>query len=105
MKHFIRVCCCLLLLVSLVSCGIFRKQDAAEKQMKKNEKLQRKKAKEADKMYRKAIKKHMKIQQKSVRKKMKKSYGRSGRVNDNRREFFLVRWFKGGIKTKRSSGK
>lgn len=105
MKRLIAYFFCFLILITIPSCGIFRKQDPADKQMKKNAKVQRKKAKEADKMYRKAIRKHMRMQQKSTRKKMKKSYGRSGRINDNKREFFLVRWVRGGIKTKRSSGK
>lgn len=105
MKRFFTLFLFAIFVLALSSCGIFRKKDGADKQMKKLEKMQAKKAKEADKMYRKAIKKHMKIQQKSVRKKMKKSYARSGRVNDNRREFFLKRWIKGGLRKKKSTGK
>lgn len=44
---------------------------------------------------RKAVKKHHKrIQTKAVRKRMKKSRATAARNHDNRREFFLKRWFK-----------
>lgn len=44
---------------------------------------------------RKAIKKHHKrLQTKKVRKRMKSSRKSANRYNENKREFFLIRWFK-----------
>lgn len=44
---------------------------------------------------RKMVKQHHKrLQTKTVQKRMKKNKKKSERVNDNRREFFLKRWFK-----------
>ena len=91
---------------TLSSCGVFKKQDPAEKKLRALEKKKMQNEKEADDMYRTAIKKHMKSQTKAVRKRMKGSYAKSDRINDNKREFFLIRWFRGGSKTtKAKSGK
>jgi len=73
------------------------------KSKRKIRKIQRKESAEKrrkEKAERKAIKAHHKrIQTKKVRKRMKKSKNRATLNNDNRREFFLVRWFKKKKKT------
>lgn len=92
----------LIISVTHTSCALFKKQDPADKQMKVLEKKQRQKEKEAQKIYKKAIKKHMGMQSKNTRKMMKRGYGRADRVNDNKRDFFLKRWFQSGLKKKRS---
>ena len=83
------------------SCALFRKQDPADKQMKVLEKKQREKEKEELKIYKKAIKKHMKIQSKGSKKLMKRGYAKGDRINDNKREFFIKRWFQSGLNKKR----
>jgi hypothetical protein len=62
----------------------------------KQRKAEKKKAKqqaELDKAIRKGKKQHEKLQTKQTKKMMKKSRKKSKRWNDNRREFFLKRWF------------
>lgn len=73
----------------------------AEKSIKKERtlrKIDRKAAierRKREKAERKAIKAHHKrIQTKTVRKRMKKSKGKARLNNENRREFFVKRWFK-----------
>lgn len=41
----------------------------------------------------KKLKNHRKIQTKAVQKRMKKNKKKSERINENKREFFLQRWF------------
>jgi hypothetical protein len=68
------------------------------KQELKSNKQVRKEARERKKMERaerKAIKKyHKRLQTKKVRKRMKSNRRKTARYNDNKREFFLIRWFK-----------
>jgi hypothetical protein len=67
-------------------------------------KLERKEAKERrkkEKAERKAVKAHHKrLQTKEVRKRMKRSKKRATLNNDNKREFFVKRWFKKKKKVK-----
>jgi len=64
---------------------------AKRKKAKKEWKEHRK----AEKDGKKAIKEHhKKIQSKDTQKRMKQSKKKSARINANKREFFLKRWFK-----------
>jgi uncharacterized protein YlxW (UPF0749 family) len=66
--------------------------------VRKQIKKERKEKRKLEKAERKAIEKHHKrIQTKDVQKRMKKSRKTSYRNNENKREFFMKRWF-----TKRS---
>ena len=69
----------------------FREEMKSDRQVRK----ERREKKKLEKEERKAIEKHHKrIQTKAVRKRMKASRRKSKRYNDNKREFFLVRWYK-----------
>ena len=63
------------------------------REQKKAEKKKAKQAAELDKAIRKGKKQHEKLQSKQTKKMMKKSRKKSKRWNENRREFFLKRWF------------
>ena len=63
------------------------------REQKKADKKKAKQAAELDKAIRKGRKQHEKLQSKQTKKMMKKSRKKSKRWNDNRREFFLKRWF------------
>jgi hypothetical protein len=74
-----------------------RQELRKKKQARKESRAKRK----LEKAERKAVKKHHKrIQTKAVRKRMKSSKKTSVRVNENKKEFFLKRWF-----TKSKKGK
>ena len=60
-------------------------------QLQKQDELKKQKSEEAMEARRQ---KHIDIQTKAVQKRMKKSKRRSKRINDNRKEFFLSRWFR-----------
>jgi uncharacterized protein YlxW (UPF0749 family) len=63
------------------------KQKAAKKKWKEQRKLERQQAK--------AVKDHHKrIQTKKTRKEMRKTRKKGDKARGNKREFFLVRWFK-----------
>ena len=66
---------------------------SASKQEKKIEKMKEKRMEEDLKLYQKAIKRHNKIQSKDTQKRMKKDRKHAFRHNENKREFFLKRWF------------
>ena len=70
-----------------------REQENADKTKKKIGRLKAKVGMEKEKLEKKIIKKYQKIQTKEVRKRMKQSKRKANRVNENRREFFLIRWF------------
>ncbi len=59
-------------------------------QLHKQDELKKQKSEEAMESRRQ---KHIDIQTKAVQKRMKKSKKKSKRINDNRKEFFLSRWF------------
>lgn len=73
-----------------------KKKDVESARIKrKKDKLQWKEKREKEKKNRKAIKAHeKKLQTKETRKRMKKNKQKSNRVNQNKREFFLIRLFK-----------
>jgi ABC-type transport system involved in cytochrome bd biosynthesis fused ATPase/permease subunit len=62
-----------------------------EAQLKKQDEIKKQQSEEAMEARRQ---KHLDIQTKKVRKRMKKNKKKSKRINDNRREFFLTRWFR-----------
>lgn len=64
-----------------------------KKQAKADKKKEEQKKKE-EKAHQKALDRHLKIQTKDTRKRMKASKKKSKRLNENKREFFMVRWFK-----------
>ena len=71
-----------------------RDQDKADKTKRSIGRLKAKMGIEKDKLTKKIIKKYQKIQTKEVRKRMKKSKRKANRINENKREFFLTRWFR-----------
>jgi len=67
----------------------------SERKLRKEERKEARERRRKEKAERKAIKAHHKrIQTKTVRKRMKSSKKRATLNNENRREFFLKRWFK-----------
>ncbi len=62
-----------------------------EAQLQKQEDIKKQQSEEAMEARRQ---KHLDIQTRKVRKRMKKNKKKSKRINDNRREFFLTRWFR-----------
>jgi hypothetical protein len=74
--------------------GPKEKSFQSERKLRKLERKEAREKRKKEKAERKAIKKHHKrIQTKDVQKRMKKSRKRAIRNNDNKREFFLKRWF------------
>jgi len=72
-----------------------KKAEASKREIRKRERKEYKERKRKEKQERKAIKAHHKrLQTKAVRKRMKRSKKRATLHNENRREFFLKRWFK-----------
>lgn len=81
-----------LLLIPLVNYG----QDeprSVKKRKAQLEKQEKTKQKEAEKGKEAALDKHMRIQTKETQKRMKKNKKKSKRLNNNRKEFFIKRWF------------
>lgn len=70
---------------------IIQKQKKMEREVIKK---QKEKEKEQLKKYQEAVKRHASIQDKKTRKAMKKEYKKSRRLKENRKEFFMKRWFK-----------
>jgi hypothetical protein len=66
---------------------------AVKKRKDQLEKQEETKIKKAEVARQKSIKQHEKIQGKETQKRMKKNKKKSKRLNNNQREFFLVRWF------------
>ena len=86
------------LLVSLTvpmnGCSKFSRMKRQENQRRKDlEKEKAQREKESQQAYEDAIKRHYEMQDKETQKMMKKTARKSARVNENRREFFLKRWF------------
>ena len=65
----------------------------ADKKQKEYEKKQEEKTKEADKKYQEAVKKQYQMQSPSTRKKMKKHFKEMQKAANNKKDFFLKRWF------------
>jgi len=63
-------------------------------QQKVAEAKKRKQQDKANKEIEKGRKRHMKIQSKQTRKMMRKSKKKSKQWNENKKEFFLKRWFR-----------
>ncbi|MBK9283068.1 MAG: hypothetical protein IPM51_01975 [Sphingobacteriaceae bacterium] len=75
--------------------GPAEKSFKSERKLRKADRKEAKEKRRKEKAEQKAIKKHHKrIQTKKVRKRMKKSKKTAIRNNENKREFFLKRWFK-----------
>lgn len=65
-----------------------RAQRKAEKKKWKETRKRKRRAEKAIKAH------HKRIQSDDTRKRMKKNYKKAQRVNDNRKEFFIKRWFR-----------
>jgi len=82
------------------------KEKTFKQELKTNKQL-RKEAREKRKLERaekKAIKKHHKrIQTKAVRKRMKSSKKKTTRYNDNKKEFFISRWYKNKVNQRKKT--
>jgi len=100
MKTFFRFF--ILLIISLMPfAGIAQegkskdKPPASSRAQRKIAKQKWKEQRQADKEQKKAVKAHHKrLQSKNTRKQMKKEKRKSEKLRTNKREFFLVRWFK-----------
>jgi len=100
MKPFFRNC--ILLFICLMPLtGIAQeakskdKPPASSRAQRQVAKQKWKEQRQADKEHKKAVKEHHKrLQSKNTRKQMRKEKRKSERFKANRREFFLVRWFK-----------
>ena len=66
---------------------------SVKKRKEQLEKQEEEKQKMAEKAHEEGIEQHMQIQTKETRKRMKKNRRKANRHNNNRREFFLKRWF------------
>ncbi len=67
---------------------------ASERKKRKASRKEAKEQRRKERAERKAIKAyHKRLQTKTVRKRMKRNRSKSQRINDNKREFFLKRWF------------
>jgi hypothetical protein len=95
----------LIVLFLLIATGLAAQQNAGtgpkensvkrDMQLRKQQRREARAKRKAEKAERKAVKKHHKrIQTKKVRKRMKESRKTAVRNNDNRREFFIKRWFR-----------
>lgn len=75
--------------------GPKEKSFKSERKLRKLERQEARERRRKEKAERKAIKAyHKRLQTKQVRKRMKKSKKRATLNNENKREFFLKRWFK-----------
>lgn len=75
--------------------GPKEKSFTSERKLRKVLRKEAKEKRRKERAERKAIKKyHKRLQTKKVRKRMKKSKKRATLNNENKREFFLKRWFK-----------
>ena len=79
----------------LLFTGIYAQEEprSVKKRKEQLEKQEDTKKKMAEEAHQEGIEKHMKIQTKETRKRMKKNKKKSKRINNNRQEFFLKRWF------------
>ncbi|MGQ0827707.1 MAG: hypothetical protein ACT4ON_04870 [Bacteroidota bacterium] len=100
MKLLFRIC--VLVFICLMPLGGTAQEAKSKDKPPASSRAQRKAAKEkwkeqrqADKEHKKAVKAHHKrLQSKNTRKQMKKEKRKSEKLKANKREFFLVRWFK-----------
>jgi hypothetical protein len=77
--------------------GTGPREKSIKMELKSNRKMrfEKRELRRKERAERKAVKAHhKKLQTKSVRKRMKKSRKAAMRHNDNKREFFVTRWFK-----------
>ena len=77
--------------------GTGPREKSIKMELKSNRKMrfEKRELRRKERAERKAIKAHhKKLQTKKVRKRMKQSRKAAMRHNDNRREFFITRWFK-----------
>ena len=88
-NYTILLLCFLLPLFSLAQ----DESPAVKKRKKQLEKQEMAKRKESEQTRNEALEKHMRIQTKEVQKRMKKNKKKSNRINNNRKKFFLIRWF------------
>lgn len=67
---------------------------ASERKKRKAIRKEAQEQRRKERAERKAIKAyHKRLQTKTVRKRMKRNRAKAQRINDNKREFFLKRWF------------
>ncbi|MFA6923149.1 MAG: hypothetical protein WC223_02750 [Bacteroidales bacterium] len=64
-----------------------------KKQKKNLDKRKEERRDETVDTYTKGLKRHLHIQKKETRKRIRKDLRKANRINDNRREFFIKRWF------------
>jgi hypothetical protein len=75
--------------------GPKEKSIASQRKLKKLERREAREKRKKERAERKAVKAyHKRLQTKTVRKRMKHSKKRATLNNENKREFFLKRWFK-----------
>jgi hypothetical protein len=65
----------------------------SDKKQREYDKKRELKKKEAEQKYFEAVKQHYKSQSPEVRKQMKKQFKESRRIAENRKKFFLTRWY------------
>lgn len=83
-----------LFLVYMPLSSLAQEESRAVKNRKEQlEKQEEKKQKMGEKAHEEGIENHMRIQTKETRKRMKQNKKKSKRINNNRKEFFLKRWF------------
>ena len=71
------------------------KSMASKRKLRKEERKEAREKRKKEKAERKAVKAyHKRLQTKTVRKRMKKSKNKARLNNENKREFFVKRWFK-----------
>lgn len=82
------------------------KEKTFKQELKSNRQLHReaRAKRKLEKAERKAVKKHHKrIQTKAVRKRMNSSIKKTNRYNNNKREFFLTRWYKNKLSQRKKA--
>jgi hypothetical protein len=65
----------------------------ADKKQREYDRKKEIQKKEAEKKYFEAIKNNYKMQTPEVRKQMKRSFKESRRIAENRKQFFIIRWY------------
>lgn len=70
------------------------KKQSLKKRQKELRKKKEEQKKEEEDVAEYLREKHLENQSKKVRKRMKKSRRKAKRINKNRKQFFLIRWFK-----------
>ncbi len=93
MKIKLAIILSLLIVFTGTGCKKYRIIHKEKKMQREVVKKQKEKEAEHLKKYQEAVKRHASIQDKKTRKMMKKEYKKSRRLKENRKEFFLKRWF------------